>query len=372
MIFFDAQFRSPDVLMFRLSKWPKGGLSFYLEDGFGREQSYDPRTELSSPFRGLLRWNTQSLPKASSVWRIQFRGEKGHLGELVVPNPDYHATPRFEGRMPPLEAKTLKGTLGLLSANHIAAGREHFPGLRYVILEFDASACPDLLPCHVIGIRVTDSWGNTALIHGYDVSVVNGKAIRARLRVDDDADHALIQSADWHLQVGICRGYGATYAAGDVTVFNHIVANSSFYGAPRRSLHGRELTLPGGSYSSQDSTLKAWGSGQLYWLLDKKGPLLWPILVKAVGHTSEGSEMVIDPSKSHEPELAGYRVMRGINREMSHHWRDELTNVPFHAYFKIPPQLESLDLHVALEEPQVFEFFVKISNWPTPPSESKP
>lgn len=369
--FFDARFRSPEVLMFRLSQWPKGGLSFYLEDGFGRQQSYNPRTELSSPFRGLLRWNTQSLPKASPVWRIQFRGEKGHLGELVLPNPDYQSAPRFEGGMPPLEAKTSKGTLELLSANHIAAGRKHFPRLRYVILEFNASACPDLLPCHVVGIRVTDSWGNTALIDGYDVSVMNGKTIQARLQVDDDADHALMQSADWHVQVGLCRGYGATFATGDVAVFNHIVANSSVHGATRRSLRGRELTLTGGSCLSQDSPLNDWGSGQLNWLLDKKGPLLWPILVKAIGHSSEGSELVIDPSKSHEPEMAGYRVMRGISRNPTHHWREELTSVPFHAYFKVPSQMQSFDLHVALEEPQVFAFFAKIANWPASPSKTQ-
>lgn len=364
----DVYDSAPELLLLHRSETlsSKNDFRVFLEDGLGSEQELSNGHSLTS----RIRLNHAQLPMGSPTWKVKARDKNNQtLGELTLPNPLFKSTPRFVGNNPPLESRTSKGVLKLLTTNFSVDKEGESTGTRYVTFRFDASACPDLLSCHVIGVRVTDSWGNTGLIEG---SLANdGKTIRAQWR---NIDNAAMQSADWCICIAICRGRSSLFGSGDVVVFDHVpLSRSSHPPLSKRTIHGHELSLLGGYYNAISPQPDEWGIYKFDWELDQKGSLLWPVLIKAIGHTSEGAAIEIDPTKI--PERLGrsdYWVTRQRFRlaNSGHSW--SLTNdVLFNAGLMIPSGLKDIDLHVALEEPQVFEFFAKISNWPTASVEKK-
>lgn len=357
---------APELLMFHVSGSPSSKEDFrvVLDDSFGEEQLMSNGYSGSSP----IRLNREQLPMGSPTWKVKVRGPNNQaLGELVLPNPLFKSTPRFVGNSPPLESRTSKGVLRLLSANYSVGKEGESTGCRYVTLTFDTSACPDLLPCHVIGVRVTDSWGNTGLIDGSLES--DGKTIRAQWCKVPGVENSALQSEDWHIKIAICRGYGASFANDDIAVFDHFLATPDKQAPCVRTIAGQQLTLQEGWVD--DSRPSLWRLCRFEWELDQKGSLLWPILVKATGRTAEGAVVEINSIKSERPhERSNYWVTRERLRYGCNN--SKLADATlFEAGFMSPPGLKDFDLHIALEEPQVFEFSAKVSNWPTVPSEKK-
>ncbi len=332
-----------------------GSVEVILDDGFGREKGYSFLNRMDC-FVSVIPY--ASLPMRSPTWKIKFQDSKHHaLGEFTVPNQSCSTAPQFIGKAPPLESQNSKGPLKLVSANYSVIKSDYDISYPCVILKFNAAAIPDLLPCHVIGVRITDSWGNTGFVSG-------SFSIDAGI-IEVPCWTGAMQSEDWHIKVAICRGYGASFAPDETAIFKNISASSPM----TQTIRGRKLTLFEATFVGNEAP--KWTECILNWELDRNGPLLWPILVKAIGRTVDGNAVEVDPTKCEhqQPHKAGYQVTR---QRYNYTYRGGITNdFLFGTYFKTPPHLKSLDLHVALEEPQVFEFFAKVSNWPTVPAEKK-
>lgn len=365
-----AAYRTAPALLLIKATEPPSSTSdtrMYLDDGYGNElpliswSSYSRRI-VKSDGRSRVA-NDRPLPTRDSHWKFKFRDTENHaLGEFAVPHGLYTPKPLFEGSRLPLESQNSKGILKLLSADYTDSGNENG---RLVTLKFDASACPQLLPCHVIGVRITDSWGNTELVTGSLDS--DGRTILAQWPVHSDERSAVMQSEDWQIKIALCRGYGGSFAPHEVAVFDHIPAIPTHPIAVKKLIGGRELTYRGGYIGRGPSPSVEWYNGHMFWDLDKTKPLLWPVFVHATCRTANGFTIEIDPSKHEQPSnKASYRVTRkvvvedGIACGLYRLTKD----YRFETDFMFPSGIVELDLHVALEEPQVFEFHARIANWP--------
>jgi hypothetical protein len=292
--------------------------------------------------------NREQLPMASKKWTF---------GRITVSNPSLYRKPRFEGRPAPLESKSAKGALKLVSAEFTPAKDARH---KFVNLEFDASGCPALLPSQVIGVRVTDSWGNTRLIDGQLDR--DGRTIRTVWK------DPVMQSPDWHVRIAICRGRGAVFPSKDVVTFERLITSGQGMSDSKRFSHGRELKLKHPTCRSE-SDPDAWKESWLMWELDDRGPFLWPIVIKVVGHLADGGLREINPADCKDParaEWAAYWSAYWINRERSNPGSGKTPSFKVSAGLAIPPDVVEYDLHVALEDPTVFEFKVKVAGWPSP------
>lgn len=328
-----------------------------LADGFGGcQQLFWPDGQRAGPV------NYNQLPMGSSKWIFQFRNDYRPVGKLVVANPCFNSTERFAGHNAPLEQRTSNGTLKLVSAVHSFSGFGSGSKSRDVTFEFDASACPDLLPCHVVGVRITDSWGNTRFLGG--ALTGGGKTIRARWPMDRGRDDPTLQSPHCHVQIAICRGKRTSYAPGELAVFDHLTASGKSSTPTTHLIDGRQLTMIYLlSHGSADP--REWRQCFLDWKLEPNDSLRWPIVVRMVGRTAEGSVVEIDPTNpAPKTEWDNYGVWR--QRVWPPGGDDNLLtkDLCFEASVRFPPEMNDFDLHVTLEEMRVFEFFVKVANWP--------
>lgn len=344
--------QSPELLILSSSERAPSmrDVSVLLDDGFGKKQTMGAAYEYE-PFY----YNNGQLPMGSASWNIDFHDKSSRsLGEFNVPNPLFKTVPRFTGNSPPMEAKNSKRVLKLLSATCSTSEQ----GQRRITLEFSASSCSDLLPCHVIGIRIYDSWDNTEL-HAASFDQ-DGKIIRMTF-------NTVMQSEDWRIRIALCRGRGAKFADSEIARYDRFLTTNYRSIPTMRTIRGRELMLSYGSCGGSGVTRKEWRDCFLKWQLDQKGPLLWPVLVNAIGRTTEGATVDVVPVELLKKNpSASYRVKQerfvsGFGDGAFSLTKDTL----FHSGFSVPPDVEDFDLHIALEEPQVFEFFAKISNWPT-------
>lgn len=307
--------------------------------------------------------NAEQLPMASKQWNFGSGKEnENSLSRIAVSNPLFHRNPRFEGKQPPLESKSAKGALKLVSANFTPKSSKNE---NHVSLVFDASGCPALLPCQVIGVRLTDSWGNTRLIGGHMDR--DGKTIRVVW------EKPAMQSPDWDVRMAVCRGRGAAFSPAEVVVFERLITNGQGKSATKRFPHGRELKL---EYPTcrRGSVSDAWKECWLSWKLDDRGPFLWPIVTKVVGHTADGGSREINPADWKDPsrsDSVSYWANYWIKRERSNPDSGKAPSYSIYAGLAIPPDLVEYDLHVTLEEPTVFEFKVKVSDWPSPKKEDE-
>ena len=308
--------------------------------------------------------NDKQLPMASKQWIFEFRNnDEQSIGQITVSNPSFHKKPGFEGKPAPLESRSAKGVLKLVSANFsIAKGGDPYRR-NCANFEFDASGSPDLLPCQIVGVRVTDSWGNTSLIQG-SVSG-NGKTIHASW---SGIERGVMQSPDWHVRIAVCRGRGAVFPTKDVVTFERLITSGQGMSSSKRFSHGRELKLLHPTCMS-GNVPDVWKECWLMWELDDRGPFLWPIVIKVVGHLADGGLREINPADCKDParaEWAAYWSAYWINRERSNPGSGKTPSFKVSAGLAIPPDVVEYDLHVALEDPTVFEFKVKVAGWPSP------
>ncbi|MEY4485170.1 MAG: hypothetical protein RL693_2622, partial [Verrucomicrobiota bacterium] len=288
-----------------------------LDDGFGNDQFLRPLGRRIHPEMSPL--NHRALPQGSPAWKIKFQDDQHQtLGVFTVPNRSFTPAPLFDGKSPPLEARSSKNVLRLLSATSMVSPTKE----RDVMLAFDTSACRALLPCHVIGVRITDSRGNTVFLNDAPVSAGETILVKSRMsaNLNEDIDRQgkrteewCAQSGDWNIKIALCRGRSASLASEEVAIFEDIISTGYLAGPAKRTLRGRDITLA--HFLPDKGSLFApeldWTDCHLQWELDQKGPLLWPILIKTIGHTREGALVEIDPSKSkNESGSAEYQLKR--------------------------------------------------------------
>ena len=252
----------------------------------------------------------------------------------------------FEGRPAPLDAKCAAGTLRLVSAQLKQMVDSSGQSAPCPVLEFDATGCPSLLPCQVIGVRLTDSYGNTRFTPGYGFH--SGRSIS--MAVTGAEGSFPLQSLDWKVRVAICRGVGASYAPGETASYVWLLFRDT-PGKHTFSIRGRTLTLEG------------WGRGergiQIQTTTDIGAPV-WPVMAKLVGYDKNG-QIVNLCEDDQVPAEALYTVRRVSMIRLKYAFGVPVPakEPTFDAHLSIPPDIISLDLHMALETPTVFEFLVK-------------
>jgi hypothetical protein len=308
-----------------------------MQNGFGQQSLVFWRSTPEGQAGGWV--NSAPLPKGVAQWEFDFKTEYSpSIGRITIPNRSFHPKPKFKGTPPPLESRNGKNVLKLVSARSLQG------------MTFDASGCPDLLPCQVLGVRVTDAWGNTALVYGSLDS--DGKTIGMG---SVDACSGIMQSPNWHVRIAICRGPGAKFAANEIVFFDNLPAINP---GTTRILRGRGLTLK----EVQES--KGGGSkDRVYcsvdWQLDGKDADVWPIVTRIVGWTVEDGAVKIGPDD--KGWSAGYQVKRDrfIPGKTSN--PKGLIQAPmFKTHFLLPPTVVDYALQVALEEQTVFDFYVNV------------
>ena len=317
-----------------------------MQNGFGQQSLVFWRSTPAGQAGGWV--NSAPLPKGVAQWEFDFKTEyTPSIGRISIPNRSFHPKPKFTGTSPPLESRNGKNVLKLVSARSLQG------------MTFDASGCPDLLPCQVLGVRVTDAWGNTALVYGSLNS--DGKTIGMG-SVDDCSGK--MQSPNWHVRIAICRGSGAKFAAGETVCFDHLPAITP---GTKRTLRGRDLTLLSirslsNSKIKSLSNLKDRTAYWVDWQLDDKGPALWPVVTRIIGRTLEGGSIEIRPNAL-DHGWSGYRVRRDRFITWEIHDPKDLVQSPlFKADYTMSSKLVDYDLHVSLEEETVFDFHVNVGD----------
>jgi len=305
--------------------------------------------------------NDGPLPRNCPQWIFDFKDDKRkNLGRLSIPNQFFDAKPRFTGSSAPLDSRMSKGVLKLTSAFFEKGGKvKPDKGWREVRLKFDASGCPSLLPCQVLGILITDSWGNIRRATCEDNPVTGCFDISTRYWDSGDAG----RSPDLHVKMGICRGRGAKFSASELVCFDHLaLTGGTTMTTKKRFPSGRELTL--GVCGGKASNPERWSEMHFDWELADKGPCLWPIVSKTVGYVTGGCSIDIDPFEEQRRSGCGeYWICRDQFRVRGATHEVYMVDYPvFKAGLSIPPEVYEYDLYVALEEPTVFEFFVRISD----------
>lgn len=349
--------RSPELLIgYVIDPKASGSLRSVMQDGFGFSSGYDWPVQSSGYVKAV---NYDPLPKGSRQWQFDFKDQENKsLAQLSVPNRWFRASPRFHGQPPPLACGSAKGTLKLVSADFTLQRR------RNVDMKFDASGCASLLPCRVVGARVTDAFGNTQLIGGQVDK--DGKTIHTSWGNMEGG--IFMQSPEWKVRIAVCRDRGAMFAPGEIVRFDRLPADERGKRITGTRVRGRELNLlQSFRFKPNAHDSRPWLHCRFMWELDDKGPLLWPIVTKVVGRSSDGVDREIDPDKCPERLEGGdYWI---IHEDCVADWGMAhipvlTTNPRFKSGLLIPRDIEEYDLHVALEEPTVFEFQVKITNWP--------
>ncbi len=249
-----------------------------LQDHFGAIQ------ELVSP-RPPLFFNKEAVPRRSPVLSFRFSAYSvGASGVLRFRNPFHNPIPAFVGKQPPINASTAIGSVQLLRAvwRNLESDSPSWPS---VLLEFDVSNCNELLPCHVIGVRITDCWGNSELVDG---SLANdGRTVHA---VWEPAGRGgtTLQDAHWRVRLALSRGLGAKVPPSRVAAFNSIPlddAHARFSDTKAIGPQQLSLTHHHGREGREEEHIR-----RCFATLELPSMALddWPILVGVTGHLVGG------------------------------------------------------------------------------------
>lgn len=184
-----------------------------LEDDFGAFQT------LGSRWPPIF-FNDDAMPRRSPVLSFRFSAYSGGAsGVLRFKNPFHNPTPAFVGKQTPISASTAIGSVQLLRAvwsNPESNSESDWPS---VLLEFDVSNCAELSPCHVIGVRITDRWGNSELVDGSLAK--DGRTVQATW-VPVSRGGTTLQDAHWRVRLALSRGLGAKVPPSRVAAFESI------------------------------------------------------------------------------------------------------------------------------------------------------
>jgi hypothetical protein len=325
-----------------------------LQDDFGDSQ------ELYSTWPPLF-CNDHALPRRSPWLAFRFQGySEGASGLLKIRNPYYNSTRAFAGKQVPLNATTPAGTVQLRQAvwrppENLESESPNWPS---VLLEFDVSQCADLLPCHVIGVRITDCLGNSELVDGS--LATDGRTVKV-IWEPRSRDRATLQDFHWRVRLALCRGLGAQMPLSRVAAFESIRMENSHF-AETRSIGSQKVMLR--QFGSEKRSVE-----QGLWLclthVQLPGAALddWPALTRVTGHLTGGGAEVFDPRKVKE-EFADFNCHPVRVTRNAHGPSSPITIPTFDMRYWVPAAYESVDLQFAIERPEVFQFDVQVADWP--------
>ncbi|WP_395742521.1 hypothetical protein [Prosthecobacter sp.] len=322
-----------------------------LQDDFGSSQS------LSSRWRPLFcNWDAIPHRNAMLVFRIEDPSGKSS-GHLEVRNPCHQPVRAFVGLPAPVNASTPAGRVQLRKVvwEHPAPNSKGVSNMR---LEFDVSQCGDLLPCHVIGVRISDCWGNSELIQGS--ASQDGRTVNAFWQ-PMGSSRTVMQDSHWRVRLALSRGVGAKMPAGRTAVFESIPMGDSHFVQTRAIAAQRFMLNHRGSEKRKVEN----GMWLNFAYVQLPGARVddWPVLTRVTGHLAGGGSEVFDPRKVRE-EFGQFSChpIRVFND--AHGPTVAATTPTFDLRYWVPATYETVDLEFAIERPEVFEFDVQVADWP--------
>jgi hypothetical protein len=321
-----------------------------LQDDFGASH------QLSSGLSPLF-YNNEVLPRRSPSLVFQFEAYSGGAsGILKFKNPYYNPTAAFVGKQVPVSATTHAGTVHLRRAvwRNLESDSPSWPS---VLLEFDVSQCADLLPCHVIGVRITDCWGNSELVEGSLAE--DGRTVRAEWA--QSYDHTTLQDSDWRVRLALCRGLGAKVPLSRVAAFESIRMENSHF-AETRSIGSQKVMLR--QLGSEKMSVEQ-GMWLCFTHVQLPGAALddWPALTRVTGHLAGGGAEVFDPYTVPR-EFADFNSHPVRVTRNAHGPSSPITIPTFDMRYWVPAAYESVELQFVIERPEVFQFDVQVADWP--------
>lgn len=341
-------------LMLKVRVGESGNRSFEgrasLQDDFGASQ------ELISPRQPLF-FNSEAMPRRGPWLSFRFKAYSGGAeGLLKFRNPYYNPTAAFVGKQVPVSATTSAGTVQLRRAvwRNLESNSPSWPS---VLLEFDVSQCADLLPCHVIGARITDCWGNTELAEG--ALAENGRTVRVEWAQGNG--QTTLQDSHWRVRLALCRGLGAQLPLSRVAAFEGIRMENSHF-AETRSIGPQKFML---TQLGREKKSVEQGMWLCFTHVQLPGAALddWPALIRVTGHLKGGGTEVFDPRKVRK-EFGDFDCHPVRLTRNAHCPSGPITIPTFDIRYWVPAAYESVDLQFVIEQPEVFQFDVQVADWP--------